>query len=30
VVTTTFGLDVLPVAAGSVALTEVYADPLAR
>ncbi len=30
VVTTTFGLDVLPVAAGSVALTEIYADPLAR
>jgi len=29
VVTTTFGLDVLPVAAGSVALTEIYADPLA-
>jgi predicted NBD/HSP70 family sugar kinase len=30
VVTTTFGLDVLPVAAGSVALTEIYADPLTR
>jgi predicted NBD/HSP70 family sugar kinase len=29
VITTTFGRDVLHVAAGSVALTEIYADPLA-